>query len=347
MATRAKPNLKQVAELAGVSEATVDRVLNGRGGVRPAKEASVLKAAKELNIDRNLQLVPLKPLRFAVLMHHPERFFYKRIYDAIDEYQKIRSIDQFTCNFLYFPSQTPEVIRSRIQSIRGGFDGAIIVAYDHPFINDALQDLAQQMPLVTIISDLPNCGRSQYIGEDNRKAGRLAADMMARFAPNENGDILILSGNPSYLAHAERETGFRQVISSKYPKLSTRHILQCKEGKENHQKNIQSLASYMNAHAPFLGIYNISQWNADLVSELKTTYDFKDTIFISHGLTLNSREMLIEGVLDAVIDHEPEYCAQAAVDTLLEHHSRIPSSKNKRNKFLEIYMQERLPENWP
>jgi LacI family transcriptional regulator len=49
-----KTTIGDVALLAGVSVATVDRVLNGRGGVTPDKEHRVLSAARRLRIDRVL-----------------------------------------------------------------------------------------------------------------------------------------------------------------------------------------------------------------------------------------------------------------------------------------------------
>ena len=43
-----KTTARDVAEAAGVSPATVDRVLNGRGGVSPDKEKRVLDWARRL-----------------------------------------------------------------------------------------------------------------------------------------------------------------------------------------------------------------------------------------------------------------------------------------------------------
>ena len=49
-----KATMNDVAREAGVSLATVDRVLNGRGGVAPAKAGRILTAAKRLRLDRSL-----------------------------------------------------------------------------------------------------------------------------------------------------------------------------------------------------------------------------------------------------------------------------------------------------
>ncbi len=49
-----KRKLIDVARRAGVGHATVDRVLNERGGVRPETAKRVLDAARDLGFDRKL-----------------------------------------------------------------------------------------------------------------------------------------------------------------------------------------------------------------------------------------------------------------------------------------------------
>ncbi len=63
-----KPIIADVARLASVSTATVDRVLNDRGGVKPEKEIKVLSAARRLKLDRILTRRYSRVLRIAVLI---------------------------------------------------------------------------------------------------------------------------------------------------------------------------------------------------------------------------------------------------------------------------------------
>jgi LacI family transcriptional regulator len=63
-----KANAADVARAAGVSPATVDRVLNGRGGVSVEKERRVVECARRLSLDRNLSVRPTRLLRIAALI---------------------------------------------------------------------------------------------------------------------------------------------------------------------------------------------------------------------------------------------------------------------------------------
>ena len=77
-----KPIIADVARLAGVSTATVDRVLNDRGGVNSEKAARVLSAARRLKLDRNLTRRYSRVLRIAVLIQSSANPFHEALREA-------------------------------------------------------------------------------------------------------------------------------------------------------------------------------------------------------------------------------------------------------------------------
>jgi LacI family transcriptional regulator len=66
-----KPTFCDIARHAGVGTATVERVLNGRGGVRPATTERVLAAARALDYPRRLPEVHRGLLRIEVIIVRP------------------------------------------------------------------------------------------------------------------------------------------------------------------------------------------------------------------------------------------------------------------------------------
>ena len=77
-----KATARDVAKAAGVSLSTVDRVLNGRGGVAADKERRVLEWARKLRLDRALDQRAARTLRIAVLIQPPENPFHAAIQAA-------------------------------------------------------------------------------------------------------------------------------------------------------------------------------------------------------------------------------------------------------------------------
>lgn len=339
MRTR-KATLADVARQAGVSTATVDRVLNGRGGVSPERQERVIRAAREIDLDRNLARVPVRPLRFAAIMNRPVRNFYVRIRTALAKYEQMAGGNAFSCSFHFFESQDPQTVASRIESTRRNFDGAIVIAYEHPLINEALRRMSGQVPVVTLITDLPNSGRLDYVGVDSRSAGRFAGDLMGRFVPPAGGRLLIITGNQSYVVHEEREMGFRQVLRERHPDLKVSNILECREVAET---DIEMIRDYVRDHGPFEGFYNISSWNNRLIPKLAAFGLVEGKPLISHGTSRDTRRLLADGTLDAVIDDAPETLARHAIDRLLFRHGRAAPPNVGQQAHFDVYMRERLP----
>ena len=63
--------MKKLAELAGVSRGTVDKVLNGRPGVKAETKKKVLEIAKALHYQPNIlgkALVSRKPVKIGIIL---------------------------------------------------------------------------------------------------------------------------------------------------------------------------------------------------------------------------------------------------------------------------------------
>ena len=168
--------MADVAKAAGVSEATVDRVLNGRGGVARDKEARVLEWARKLKLDRALGTVPARWLRIAILMQQPAVPYYLNLKRGFELAQKSFEAQRAICAVTYFDNLEPACVVETIGRATQKADALVVVAYEHPDISAAVRKLSPPIPVITLASDLPGTGRIAYVGIDNRGAGRVAGD---------------------------------------------------------------------------------------------------------------------------------------------------------------------------
>jgi hypothetical protein len=74
-----KATLRDIAAAAGVGTATVERVLNGRGGVAPRTDEKVLVAARRLDYPKRLPEMHRGLLRIEVILVRPETTFFARL----------------------------------------------------------------------------------------------------------------------------------------------------------------------------------------------------------------------------------------------------------------------------
>ncbi|WP_027816283.1 LacI family DNA-binding transcriptional regulator [Paraburkholderia bannensis] len=342
MTARRKPTMEDVAQAAGVSYATVERVLNGRGGVSRAKEASVLEAARALKIDRALHEVSVRWLRIAIVTQDPATAspYYAALQQGFELAQKSFETYRVLCSVTFFEDLEAHSLARVIERAAQKADAMIVVAYEHPLVVDAVSRVAKKMPVVTVASDLPDSGRLAYVGLDNRCAGRMAGELMGRFVGREGGPIIVIAGLRTYLGHEERDGAFRSVLRRRFPACE---VVATVESREDARSTERLTRDAFAKYPGLRGIYNISVGDEGVARALKALKREHETVLIGHELTPVSRALLIEGVMDAVLDQSPFVEAVRAVEVILGHYNRGTPSGLPLQTPISIYMQENLP----
>lgn len=320
-----KASIQQVAEDAGVSRATVDRVLNRRGGVSMDKERAVLVSARALGLDRNFDAPPAKTLRVCVLMKPPVNPFYEHLGRGFREANLLFAGQAITAYVSHIDVLAPELIRQQLRRIIFAYDALILVAPASEQILDLLTAIAARIPLVTLATDLPLDAPHYYVGPSNYEAGRLAGGLMGRLLGASGGKILLVAGLQSFSGHREREAGFLSILGEEYPRcrLAARIESHDREGAQV----AESVAGAFKRDPEISGIYNISQGNDGIARRLATVRRDRRTIFICHDLTATTRELLLARQVDVVIDQDPILEARRAMEIILQHYGRSKGVK--------------------
>jgi LacI family transcriptional regulator len=340
LTARRKTGMADVAKAAGVSEATVDRVLNGRGGVARDKEARVLEWARKLKLDRALGSVPARWLRIAILMQQPAVPYYLNLKRGFELAQKSFEAQRATCVVSYFDNLEPACIVNTISRSTQKADALVVVAYEHPDISAALRKLSLTLPIVTLASDLPDSGRIAYVGIDNRGAGRVAAELMGRFLGDAGGKVLVITGLRDFLGHEEREDGFRSVLGHGFPRCQ---IVETVESHEQPGRTERLTRDAFARYPDLRGIYNISVGDEGVGAALRAMGRAQSTILIGHELNDVSRRLLIEGTLDAVIDQNAVGEATRSIELILRHYHREPDTALPQPIPVTVILRENLP----
>jgi LacI family transcriptional regulator len=333
----AKTRAAEVAKAAGVSPATVDRVLNGRGGVRADKERRVLEWAHRLGLDRNLQKRPLRMIRVGVVMAPPTNPFYESLRQAFAKANRLYFPVNVQCSIHYLDILAPAATAALLRRVAATHDALVVVLAEHPSIAAALEDITAQRPVVTIVTDLPASGRLAYVGLDNRSAGRVAGDLMGRFLGPPGGDVLVVSGLHSMVALGDREMGFRAVLAERHPRCRLVGVV---ESREQHERVGELVADAFRAHPDIAGIYNTSGGNRGIADTLRRLGRAGETVLITHELSPERRALLREGVIDAIIDQNPELEVLTSVETLLHHLGRQDVPPERTITPFTIYFRE-------
>jgi LacI family transcriptional regulator len=336
--------LKDIAREAGVSVATLDRVLHGRPGVREDTARRVREA-----IDRHgfrpfaagSELAKGRSGKFAFVMPEGTNVFMSMILDHIAEMSGWLAARRASVETTKTNVFNPAALARTLESLAGRYDGIAVVALDHQSVRAAIDDLVVGGTyVVTLVSDVPGSRRHHYIGIDNVAAGRAAGSLMGRFVRTQAGKIGVIAGSQSLRDHAERIFGFNQVMSLEYPHLG---VLSPVEGNDQDELSESLTLRLLAEHPDLIGVYNAGAGAPGIAKAMADAGRDANVVFIAHELTAFSRRALLRGTLDAVIAQDPGHEARSAMRVLLSLVRGEPILAEQERIRVEIVMRDNLP----
>lgn len=224
------PTIKDVAERAGVSRGTVDRVVNGRGSVYEPVRERVLKAIDELGYisprEKHQQTMveagyipqrekmtrkPYSPLTLGILLPNWTDTLHPDVLRGIEDAKRELSTFNVRVIMNVCLSDDPmEADRLLDDLVSRGAQGLAVCTVNDALIEAKVNALVEQeIPVITFNSDLPNSKRIAFVGQDYKKSGRVAAELLSKCIPKA-GLVLAIRGNLKYDGHYERMQGFMQ-----------------------------------------------------------------------------------------------------------------------------------------
>jgi len=307
-----KPTFRDIAALAGVGTATVERVLNGRGSVRPETAGKVIAAARQLNTPRHMPEAHRGIFRIEVLLLKPGNTFYKRMSRAFERIAAtLDSTVQIQRTYVH-PQQSQEVAR-RILSPDARRAGLILALPDPAPVRAAVREVAASgLPLVHVVTRAGD-DSGPLIGIDNEAAGRSAGLFMTRMQ-HRPGPVIAI-GDPIYRVHRERLRGFSQYFDSHQG--SGFDFRWAGFGADDPLRIRAVVLDALRLWPDLTGIYNVGAANSAVVAALAEAGRAGEVFFAGHELTENSTAALKAGHMHIVLDQAPEAQARRAVDHLL------------------------------
>lgn len=315
-----KPRAADVARAAQVSLSTVDRVLNNRGGVAADKERRVLEWARKLNLDRALNQRAARTLRVAVLIQPPNNPFHAAVQAHFEAANRDYAAFNIQFRVYHIAPMRPRETCKLIAAVAPNCDGLVIVSAHDDEIASSLKAVSDAGKLViTLATPIKGTGAPLYVGPDNRKAGRIAGDLMGRFLGRDGGEVIVIAGLLSMIGHEEREMGFRAALRERYPQCRIAEVL---ESLEKGERAGDLVFDALKRNPNIRGIYNASAGAQPVVNAMKALGKRDDIIFITHELTEDRRRLLREGMIDAIIDQDPEREIRTTVGAIAAHFGR-------------------------
>jgi LacI family transcriptional regulator len=332
--------VSDIAAQAGLSRATVDRVLHRRSGVRDATVAQVEQAIAEL--DRQRAQVRLSGRTFLIdlVMQTPHRFG-SAVQSALESELPALRPAVFRARFHLAEESRPERAARELDAIRRrGSSGVILKAPDNPLVIEAVQDLATAgIPVVTFVTDVPFSRRVAYVGVDNRAAGATAAYLVTRWTASSAGGVLVTLSSSSFRGEEEREIGFRATMRELAP---ARRIHEVTDTDGLDSSMLDAVSATLAVETGIDAVYSIGGGNSATLAAFRAAGQ-TPAVFVAHDLDGDNRALLRTGQISAVLHHDLRADMRRACRLLMQAQGALPGSPGS----IPSQMQVVTPYNEP
>lgn len=327
--------IKQIAELAGVSRGTVDRVLNKRSGIKEETKIKVLKIAEELNYQPNFlgkALVQSKaPIKIGIILTPEYNPFIQEILEGIrvaeNEFQAFGIEILIKMPISLEPAEQISIL-SELEN--DSVSGIAVFPIDNKRVREKINNLAEKgVAIVTFNSRIEDTKDICFVGQNHYKGGRTAAGLMSKLLPR-GGSVGIIISSYNLSCHKDRLHGFTDRLKEL---ASPIEIVEVVENQDKKDEAFKLTLEMSNKYKELNGIYITGGGIAGVGSALSLSGKSNHICTICHDLVPDTVELLKNGTVDFALGQSPTLQGYQLVKILFDY---LVKKQHPENSYTEI-----------
>lgn len=326
--------IKDIAQLAGVSVGTVDRVLHNRGRVSDEALKKVLSVLEQIDYKPNLIARTLgsnKIYNIAALIPNPNQDPYwasskSGITQGEAEWLrygvKVRSY--------FFNLYDKNSFKETAEEVKKDNPDGILVApiFYHEILPFFEQFKAERIPYVLFNTNIPEATPLSFIGQNLYQSGKLGAELMHLLQNGESGLVGILHidedlDNSVHLA--EKEKGFREYFLEKNTAVQVQTFNLSSTGKSTLENQLQPLLN----NPELKGIFVSTSKSTALIASFLEKHTRTDIKLIGYDMLSENIQFMRKGIIHFLIHQNPKRQAFLGINHLVGHlilHKQAPEN---------------------
>ncbi|WP_147677345.1 substrate-binding domain-containing protein [Algibacter pacificus] len=315
-----KYTIRDIAEMAGVSKGTVDRVIHKRGKVSETAAKKVTTILKEIDFKPNLiarNLKTNKTYHICVLLPDPIK----------DPYwiPCVKGVNEVVLELSHFgikietsffdPTKSKSFTAANLVIQNNAPDAVLLAPLFFKEARIVMQDYENLGIIVsTFNNDIESKAVKSFIGQDLFQSGRVAAKLL--HSVSKTGDLAIVHINEQYenaVFMQEKERGFKsffnELVSFNYS------VLQCKLNQEDFEL---VLTAFLKDHPNLTSIF-VTTSKTYLVADFLEKNNHKTISLVGYDLLNENVTHLKTGSIDFLIHQNPKEQTYIGLKFLAEH----------------------------
>lgn len=319
-----KIRIKDIAEMAGVSAGTVDRILHNRGNVSESARMAVEEVLKKVNYKPNIHISGMSLKRkYKVVISTPEimkgeywESIHSGIRHALEEFENIR-IDCVVHTYNQYDIYSCREVYGLIGKIDA--DAYIIgPTFKEETIKFCRQLDEKGIPYVFVDSPMENTSPLASFSSDHYVCGYLIAKLITAIAPS-GSDIGMLQavriGDESAITSILRKQGFNNYLAEKKINCCVKKI---PFSVLETEKADDQLSSFFHSNHNIGGVVTLNS-RGGIIADYFARNQINDVRLVCLDITESNVRGLKDGFIDFLIGQEPEHQGFMAMKILIEY----------------------------
>ncbi|WP_084364797.1 LacI family DNA-binding transcriptional regulator [Rhizobium sp. RU36D] len=339
-----RPTAKDLAEAAGVSLATVDRVLNDRPNVSQKAARKVNEAIERIGFIRNPAAVNLarsRIYRFLFVLPQTGDQYLQELLSQVDAAREVMRADLTDIDVIQVPSSDPHGLARRLSQLTTDeIDGVAIMAPESPQVRDAMARLIERnIKVVQFLSGQERLPAADFVGINNFAAGATAGKIIGRFLGHRVGKIMVVAETMMAQDSIERRLGFDSIINGQFSHLVSLPSLETYGDERRARMVVRRL---LENHPDVSAVYVMSSEARAPLAAVEEVRDARALTIVVHERTPFSEDALKDDRIDAIIAQDPSHAVRSAIRIMrarLELREPIASQEKIR---IEVLLKENL-----
>lgn len=331
----ARVTINMIAEKAGVSRGTVDRVLHNRQEVSPEVREHVLAVAKIMGYlaapqeNREQKVIGMILPGNRWFDDYLKKEWMRGVKDASEIVEPLGyRVELVECE----TDLSFDIVSAAEELLKKKPAGIAMTGMDTRSVRDCIDRIVESgIPVVTYNSDLDGTKRSCFIGQNLYKSGRVAANMIFPGITKED-KILAVAGNLDYAAHNSRIRGF--VDACKEAGITEEQIV-VKESHNEYFLTYEIVKAALAGMPDLKAIYMANESVPACAEALADEKTDRRLLVVGNDLTGATRRLLLEGSVDFIIEQNIYWQGYQPIVTLKKL-IEMPSFPIAENSFTNI-----------